>query len=184
MKCPKCGTNYNHDRDYCINCGEILNKELVKILGDTDAEYLQYYFDEYKEGKNLPRINIGFIFLPIPMFLFYRLYYECAILICLILISIFSLTVVLSLTGPFGFFIALFATLAPIFYYIYYIFHVNDKRVFYAVNNIAKIRVDNKDKSVEELVKMIEEKSKNNVIAFIVALIIQIVLLFFIILLR
>ena len=184
MKCPKCGTTYNHDRDYCINCGEVLNKEIVETLGDTDNEYLYYYFDEFKNGKDLKKINVGFIFLPVPMFLFYRLYYECAIFICLILICIFSLTVVLALTGPFGFFIALFATLAPIFYYLYYIFHVNKKRKFYAVNKIAKIRIENKDKTTDEIGKIIESNSKNNTVAFVVALIIQVLLLLFIILMK
>ena len=182
MKCPKCGTTYNHDRDYCINCGEVLNKEIVETLGDTDTEYLYYYFDEYKRGKDLPKFNIGFIFLPIPMFLFYRLYYECAIFICLILIAIFSLTVVLALTGPFGFFIAVFATLAPIFYYIYYIFHINEKRRFYAVNKIAKLRADNKDKTNDETGKIIEANSKNNKIAFIISLIIVLLVILFILL--
>ena len=48
MKCPKCGTNFSHDRDYCINCGAIINKEIVDKLHFNDSDDLIYYFKEYE----------------------------------------------------------------------------------------------------------------------------------------
>ena len=176
MKCPKCGTTFSHDRDYCINCGAILNKEIVDKLHFNDSDDLIYYFKEYEEGKSLPKINIGYILLPLPLSFYYKMYYDAIIFILLGLHAVFAATVVQALTGIFGFFYIVFSFVAWIAFYIFDIVKINEKRTADANSKITRIRRENEGKSEEEIIELIKKEAKGNFVLFIVFLILQLLI--------
>ena len=179
--CPKCGTKYNHKRDYCLKCGSILDTELVKEVGHTDADYFYYYFKEYENGKDLAKINIGCIFIPIPMIFYYKLYKEGIIFFVILLISLLSYFIIYPSVGPFGFYLVVFSIVGLLTYHIFMIFKVNEIRKRDALDKISYILRLNEDKTEEEKIELIKKSSKNNISFFIIALIILISLFIIII---
>jgi hypothetical protein len=149
---------------------------MVDKYNDSESNYFSYYFDEYKNGKDLPKVNIGFIFFPLPMFFYYKLYSEGIIFILMILHFIFAATVVYKATGPFGFFYILFSFLIPLAYYLWNIFKINELRKKYAYYIIGTIQRDNINKSNEEIIELVKNKKKTSIWLFIIGIIISLLI--------
>lgn len=176
ISCPKCGSKFKTKREYCINCGYVFDLSMVDKFNDSESNYFYYYFDEYKIKNDLPKVNVGFIFFPLPMFFYYKMYSEAIVFILMILHMIFALTFVQRATGPFGFFYILFSVLIPLVYYIWNIFKLNDLRKKYAYYKIGEIQRENKDKSNEEIIEIIKKYKKHNNIMLIIGIILTIIL--------
>jgi len=72
----------------------------------------------------------------------------------------------------FVFYLIFFITFAPVVLFFYYLFHINELLIENRKMRLNKIIKNNPDKSEEELIKIIEEDAKGNIIGVIVTIII------------
>lgn len=180
MNCPKCNVNLSDESKYCPRCGLLFESNDVKKYSSLfNVDFLEIYFP-FKELKfHIDRVSIGYALFTY----FYAIYKKMYGIAIISFIIQFFLYLYLQFIGDIGnaavsiFIPTAFIIMGAIYVYFHYIFSYDRLLIENRTLRINKILRENEDKSKEEIVKIMEEDSKNDLKGLIIAISIVVVLI-------
>ena len=166
MKCPKCNAEYKTNLKFCPKCGEVFESNDIQMFSDIyNLELLEMYYPNKEEKIYTKKINYKYLLFGYVYAIYKRMYKHAAISIILFALGLlilyyFKLMVVYSL--GFLFYFIFFIMISPIVFYIYNVFNFDRLLLLYRKQRINKIISKNRDKSKEEIEKIIIKDSVND----------------------
>ena len=183
MICPNCNVKLSKYSKYCPRCGILFESDDVEVYSKSfNNEYMEIYFPNKKLRFHIDRISIGY-FLFTYFYAIYKKMYKIAIISFLLQYILVKLYIYYSNLSELG----VAATLIPvaffvgliIFVYFYYVFNFDRLLIENRQLRVNKLLRENEGKTKDEIVRIMEEDSRNNFKGVIITLIVILIYIIF-----
>lgn len=181
MICPKCNSKLIDDSKYCPICGEIFEKGDVKKYSEVhDTELMEIYYPNKDKKFKIWGVSLRYAFFTYIYAIYKKMYLCATISIAALLYWWYMVPRFIYLTfHSYGFsFYPMFYTLElGAFFYLFYIFKFDKILLNKRKKKLNKIIANNKDKSKEEIIKLVEKDNKDNKLGLVISIIISIIVI-------
>jgi hypothetical protein len=176
MKCPKCNVSLSKNSKYCPRCGLLFeSNDVKKYSGAFNTDFMEIYFPNKELKFHIDRVSLGYALFTY-FYAIYKKMYEIAI-------KSFIVQFLIYIAYAFGtryfedslgsmFYPILFLIIGVIVFYFHYVFNFDRLLIENRIIKMNKILKNNVDKSNEEIIKIMEEDSKNDVKGLIITILI------------
>ena len=180
MICPKCQVKLSNESKYCPRCGLLFESDDVKKYSEAfNTDFIEIYFPNKELKFHIDRVSIGYALFTYIYAIYKKMYKVAIISFLLQLFLVKGFEIISSLGEAFAaiFFPILFIIMLIAYVYFYYVFNFDRLLIENRITRMNRIIKNNEDRKEEELIKIMEEDSKNNIKGTVIAIILVIILI-------